>query len=165
MDTTPPTQPENVAPAPIGLAAPMEKQNLPLAIACGLVAAIVGAVIWATVTVTTEYQIGWMAIGVGFLVGFAVRLGKGTTALFGGVGAILSLFGCLLGNFFALIGFVAKNQHTDVFSTLSSIDYAKVPDIMGSTFSAMDLVFYGIAVYEGYRFSLHRPAASPVANK
>ena len=132
---------------------------------CGVAAAIIGAIIWAIVTVTTEYQIGWMAIGIGFLVGFTVRLGKGNTAIFGITGAILSLLGCLLGNFFALIGFAAKSEHLNVFSTLSSIDYAKVPDIMASSFSAMDLVFYGIAVYEGYRFSIHRPTPSPATNK
>jgi len=135
--------------------------NLPLAIVCGIVAAIVGAVIWAVVTVATEYQLGLMAIAIGFLVGFAVRLGKGATPIFGLVGAMLSLFGCLLGNFLAMVGFAAKGEHAGVFATLSSIDYAKVPALMVSTFSAMDLVFYGIAVYEGYKFSFYRPSPGP----
>ena len=43
----------------------------------GLAAAIIGAIIWAVVTVTAKYQIGWMAVGVGVLVGFALRIGKG----------------------------------------------------------------------------------------
>src|SRR5713101_3491857 len=37
----------------------------------GLAAAIIGAIIWAVVTVTTKYQIGWMALGVGALIAFA----------------------------------------------------------------------------------------------
>jgi len=43
----------------------------------GLAAAIVGAIIWAVVTVTAKYQIGWMAVGVGAFVGFALRIGNG----------------------------------------------------------------------------------------
>jgi hypothetical protein len=44
----------------------------------GLAAAIIGAIVWAVLTVMTNYhQIGWMAVGVGALVGFALRIGNG----------------------------------------------------------------------------------------
>ena len=132
------------------------QQNLPLAIIAGLVAALVGALIWAVVTVTTEFQIGFMAVGVGFAVGYAVRLGKGIDKIFGYLGAGLALLGCLLGNFFALVGFASKQGNHGIFETLSLIDFSKVPEIMVSAGSAMDLLFYGIAVYEGYRFSFRR---------
>jgi hypothetical protein len=68
----------------------------------GLAAAIIGAIIWAVVTVTTKYQIGWMALGVGTLVGFALRIGNGGKT-FGILGAFLALFSCILGNYFSLI--------------------------------------------------------------
>ena len=129
------------------------EQNLALAIFAGFAAAIVGALLWAAITLFTQYQIGWMAIGVGFLVGFAVRLGKGIDKIFGIIGAVFALIGCVLGNFFSLVGFISKQENLNIMSTLGAIDYSKVPNIMASTFSAMDLLFYGIAVYEGYRFS------------
>ena len=132
------------------------EQNLLIALLAGIVAAILGAVVWAAVTVTTEYQIGYMAIAVGFIVGFAVRLGKGIDKIFGIIGAVLALFGCALGNVFSIIGFVSKQQHVDFISVFSRIDYVKLPQIMTDTFSVMDLVFYGIAIYEGYRFSFRR---------
>jgi drug/metabolite transporter (DMT)-like permease len=134
-----------------------KRQNLPLAIIAGMVAAIIGGIAWAIVTLTTEYQIGFMAIGVGFLVGFAVRLGNGATKVFSYTGAVLALLGCVLGNFFTLVGFYAKTQNVDVLSALSSIDLSKVPEAMANVFQPMDLVFYGIAVYEGYRFSQRKP--------
>ncbi|MFZ1221098.1 MAG: hypothetical protein WAO00_17530, partial [Chthoniobacterales bacterium] len=84
--------------------------------------------------------------------------------IYGILGAAFSLFGCLLGNFFALLGFVGKNEHINLFETLSKIDYAKVPDLMISTFSAMDLVFYGIAVYEGYKFSFRKISPEEIGN-
>ena len=131
------------------------EQNFPLAIVAGLVAAIMGGVIWAIVTVSTGYQIGWMAVGVGFLVGISVRtLGKGLSKSYAYVGAFFALFGCLLGNFLSIIGFVEMEEHIGYFQLLTSIDYKMIPEIMVSTFQVMDLLFYGIAIYEGYRFSV-----------
>ncbi len=133
------------------------EQNLPLGVAGGAGAAIVGAAVWALVTVGTGYQIGWMAVGVGFLVGYSIRFfGKGIDNVFGIIGGVFALVGCLLGNFFSLVGFAAKSENVDVISILFSIDYSLVPDIMIEAFSPMDLLFYGIAVYEGYRFSVRQ---------
>ena len=42
----------------------------------GLVAGALGALIWAGVVYFTEYEIGWIAWGVGAMVGFAVALGN-----------------------------------------------------------------------------------------
>ena len=54
------------------------QQNFPAAVVAGFAGGTVGAIVWAVITVATDYQIGWMAVGVGFLVGFAVRaVGKG----------------------------------------------------------------------------------------
>ena len=136
------------------------EQNLPVGVVAGLGAALVGAVAWAAITFAMEYQIGYMAIAVGFLVGFAVRLGKGTDKIFGIVGAVFALAGCLLGNFLSIILFACKQEHMNVFTALTTLDYTKVPAIMSDSFSPMDLLFYGIAVYEGYRFWF-RPMPAP----
>lgn len=132
------------------------KQNLLIAILAGVGAALISAIIWAAITVATEYQIGWMAVGVGFAVGFAVRLGKGIDTIYGIVGAVLSLMGCLLGNFFSLLGFVSKEEGISVFELIPDIDYSLVPGAMADTFSPIDLLFYGIAIYEGYKLSFRR---------
>ena len=64
-----------------------DNQNLIGGIFGGLVASLIGAAIWAGITVATDYQISWMAVGVGFLVGFAVRfLGKGIDLIYGVIG-------------------------------------------------------------------------------
>ncbi|MGK0390595.1 MAG: hypothetical protein ACI94Y_003353 [Maribacter sp.] len=60
---------------------------------------------------TTEYQIGFMAIGVGILVGFDNKFaGKGIDSMFGIIGASFALFGCLLGNLFTIVGFAANAE-------------------------------------------------------
>lgn len=133
------------------------EQNLLGGSFAGLAASLTGAAIWAVVTIYTNFQIGWMAVGVGFLVGYAIRLaGKGIDKVFGIVGAILALLGCLTGNFFTLVGIITRDESISFFETLSRIDYSMVPSAMLQTGSPIDLLFYGIAVYEGYRFSFRR---------
>ncbi|MEM1083349.1 MAG: hypothetical protein AAGI48_04460 [Verrucomicrobiota bacterium] len=129
------------------------RNNLPMALVAGATAAIVSAVIWAAITVSTGYQIGWIAVGVGILVGFAVRLaGKGETIAFAITGAAFALIGCLLGNFLAGIGFISQELEMGYFEALGSFDFAETGSLMGAMFSPIDLLFYGIAVWEGFKF-------------
>jgi hypothetical protein len=135
--------------------------NLPLALIAGLVAAAIGAALWAVVTVASGWQIGWMAVGVGFLVGIAIRkLGKGTTVLFGIVGAVLSLAGCLAGNLLSVVGFITKEYGTPFLTNLSELTPPVAVQLLVETGSPMDLLFYGIAVYEGFKLSIV-PRAEP----
>jgi uncharacterized membrane protein len=84
------------------------EQNLPMGLLGGIAATFIAAFLWAVITVVTKYQIGYMAIAVGFIVGFAVRFtGKGIDKTFGIMGAVLALAGCLIGNFFSIIGIIA----------------------------------------------------------
>ena len=123
----------------------------------GLAAAIIGAIIWALVTVTTKYQIGWMALGVGALVGFALRTGNGGKT-FGILGAFLAIFGCILGNYFSLIAFASAEQHVPFFTLLATTDTAKVISAMWDDFMSASFLFYAIAAYEAYKFSAFRPS-------
>jgi len=133
------------------------EQNLPMAIIAGAVASILAAILWAVITVSTGYQIGYIAIGVGFIVGLGVRLtGKGISPIFGIIGAIFALIGCAFGNLLSIVGFVAQQEGLGYFSTFLSLDWSVVPSIMSETFSAMDLLFYGFALYFGYKFSFRQ---------
>ncbi|MBA4389054.1 MAG: hypothetical protein C0404_13820 [Verrucomicrobia bacterium] len=127
-----------------------------MGIAGGLVAALVGAAVWAAVTIATKYQIGFMAVGVGFIVGYSVRfLGKGINNTFGIAGAILALGGCVLGNLATACGFVAAQESvpfTSIFFT-TLVNPSIALGLLKAMFSPMDLLFYAIAGYEGYRFS------------
>jgi len=132
-------------------------QNLQLGILGGVIAALIGAAAWAVVTVVTGYQIGWMAIGVGFLVGYAVRIsGKGIHRIYGVVGSVLSLLGCLAGNLSSVCAIISKQEGIPFLYILTRLNPQIIIDLMTATFGAIDLLFYGIAVYEGYRFSFRR---------
>ena len=155
----------SVAPAPRpATASPVAApggESLAMACLAGLVAAGVGAALWAGITLLTNFQIGWMAVGVGALVGVAVRkFGKGTTSTFGVVGAVLALGGCLSGNF--LTGAVVLARHWDV--SLATLFTRVTPDLtvrlMTAMFSPIDLLFYALALWQGYKLSIVSPTTS-----
>jgi hypothetical protein len=133
------------------------EQNLPFAVIFGSVAAIVGAALWAAITVATEYQIGYMALGVGALVGVAVRFsGKGIDQVFGIVGAALSLAGCVFGNFLSIVGMIAKEYSLNFFDVFSNFQFNMITQVMTETFTPMDILFYGLAVYTGFKLSIRK---------
>ncbi len=128
------------------------EQNLLMGSLSGLFAAIVGAAAWAAVTVATEYQIGWMAVGIGFLVGYAMRLtGKGITPVFGAVSTVLSLLGCAVGNLLTFTWIIASAEGLPFMEIASQLNLAIVIEILTSTSEAMDILFYGLAAYFGYK--------------
>lgn len=140
------------------------QQNLPAGILAGAVGSLAGAAVWAAVTVFTGYQIGWMAVGIGFLVGYLVRVaGKGVDMMFGVAGATLALLGCALGNLMAICGLIAREQGVPFFDVMSNLDAGIVQELMITTFSPMDLVFYGIALYEGYKLAFRQMTEADLA--
>lgn len=129
-------------------------QDLSYGIIGGTMAALFSALIWAAITVATEYQIGYMAIVVGLVVGLSVRFfGAGIDPIFSFIGAVLSLVSCLLGNLFSQIGFIAQMEGIGYFETLTFLNLDIIISIYAESFSPIDLLFYGIATYEGFKFS------------
>ncbi len=86
------------------------------AILGGSIGGLVGAVIWAAVTHYSGYEIGWIAWGIGGLVGVGVRLGtSGSGGIsHGGTAAIIALVAVLGGKWatvrFELSAFMAADD-------------------------------------------------------
>jgi antitoxin component YwqK of YwqJK toxin-antitoxin module len=130
------------------------QQDMSYAVVGGLSASLVGALLWAVITVATGYQIGYIAIVVGLLVGLAVRyFGAGIDYVYGLIGGLFALFGCALGNILSQVGFYANQEGLSYFDVLGMLNLSVILNIFGESFSPMDLVFYGIAGYEGYKFA------------
>jgi len=130
-------------------------ENLPLGFMAGLAAAAVGAAMWALITILTDVQIGWMAVGVGFLVGWAVRFaGKGRHRAFGYMGALLALGGCAAGNLLAIVVIAARHLNVPLFDVFTHLTPDVVYTLMEASFRPMHVLFYAIAIFEGYRFSI-----------
>jgi hypothetical protein len=128
--------------------------NLVLATLAGLAAAFVAAIAWGAITVATHYRIGFMAIGVGLLVAFAVRYaGGGHDSRFAYVSGALSLLGCVAGNYFAACALFATDQHLDVLRTVAIVT-PHIAEFMKDTFRPMDLLFYAIGAYFGFKYAM-----------
>ncbi len=133
------------------------EQNLLVGTLAGFVASLTGAGVWALVTVVTEYQIGWMAVGIGVLVGFSIRLaGKGIDQTFGIAGAALALIGCVVGNVLTMTYFIAANEGMSFMDILVQLDFAITYELLASTFEIIDVLFYGMAVYFGYKYAFRQ---------
>lgn len=171
-EVTPTPQPETPKPSPEEIKAENEarqrrvqqyveqlrlEQNLPFGILAGLAGAIIGAILWAVITVSFEFQIGFMAIGVGLLVGFAMQFaGKGLDQQFGIAGGALALLGCILGNYFTLIAVIGSEYSIGFFEVISTLPMSDVFSALAENTDFYDILFYGIAVYEGYKFAFRR---------
>lgn len=124
----------------------------------GVVAAAVGAAAWAAITAVTGIQIGFMALGVGALIGWAIRyIGKGSGIAFQVTGGLLAGLGCVLGNLLAACTLLADQVQVSVLRVLQTLDPQLALDLMASTFAPVDLLFYGLGVWEGWKLSVHQP--------
>lgn len=136
---------------------PETESNLLMGLIGGGVAMLVSAIIWGVITYVTEYQIGWMAIGVGFLVGIAVKFfGRGKTAIYGISSAVLALIGCVLGNLIFYAGIIAREEGAsflEVFFFLL-VTPAATLELFTIAFSFMDILFYGLAAWVGFSTAL-----------
>lgn len=54
---------------------------------------------------------------------------------------------------FSVLAMVANQENLDYLEILLRLDLTTIPAILQETFNFMDIVFYAIAIYEGYKFS------------
>ncbi len=77
--------------------------NVVGAVVGGLIGGAVGASVWAGVSYTTNYEIGWIAWGIGALVGYGVMKGAGSpNAASGAIAVIISLAAIAAGKYAAV---------------------------------------------------------------
>ena len=131
----------------------LAEENLSKGVLYAVAACIVGAVAWGLLSVSTGRQIGFMPIAIGFMVGFAMRKGKGIRPIFGIIGAALSLVSCILGDFLSIIGYISQDYDMGYFLVLAGVDYGEIFSNLLKNVMSMTALFYGFALYEGYKFS------------
>ena len=130
-----------------------DQSNLLMGLIGGVIAMLTGAIIWGAITYFTQYKIGWIAIGVGFLVGIAIKFfGRGKSIVFGLSAAVLALIGCALGNLIFYAGILAREEGASflrVFFFLLITPAAAI-EVFTIAFEFMDILFYALAAYVGF---------------
>lgn len=130
-------------------------QQLVIGAGGGFLAGSVTAFVWAYLTVLTGWQIGYLAIGIGFCVAFGARItGQGGSMAFQIMSACLAMLACLVGNLLVEVGFYAQDQGFDWLVSLAQYTPYELLDYTLSDTQPIDLLFYALAAGAGYKYSL-----------
>lgn len=130
------------------------------ALAFGLVAALVGAGIWYGIVVTTQYEVGFVAILIGWLVGRAVVLGSGGKRglRLQGLSVAIALAAMAGAYYFSLqhavVGYVTETYGAAAAATVPLfLPLDATADVMTSSLQddPIELVFWAIAIYAAFR--------------
>jgi hypothetical protein len=149
-------------------------RNVILGLSAGMAASVLGGVIWFLIAKTTKIQVGYIAILVGVLVGFAISkfIKEKKNLLYGVIAGFLSLLGIFIGT--VLIWFFAVPQWTrdELISSKYDVSVSYVNDISddeirqeypffdylkddlfessGTHKPFLSVLFYALAVYAGF---------------
>lgn len=130
------------------------------AILGGTIAAIIGGIIWGWIVILTDYEIGYMAVGIGALCGYAVLLfSKGKRGIPLQITAVLtSLLGLVIGKYyffyhFLKIGLTEElgKQIADSVSFFSSEVVSFFSENLGLVFDGLDILWIVLAFVAAWR--------------
>lgn len=129
--------------------------NLLAAAGGGLAGALAGAAVWAGVAVVTNMEVGYIAVLVGFLTGFGVKLGagkqRGPTLQY--LAAGLSVIGLVAAKYMLFAVTVVKmgHEHGVDLSYFDERIMSVFPDALGELLGVLDVLFLVLALGAAYR--------------
>jgi hypothetical protein len=131
----------------------------------GVVAAIVGGVAWGLIVRWSDYEIGFAAWGIGFIVGTAVVFGaqhhRGLPLQL--IAVVLALAGIVLGKYLAFV-WIGQDElgkaglSLPVFSTDTMRLFW---DLKSDIWGGWDLLWVGLAVVSAFRIPQVQPEPEP----
>jgi len=134
--------------APPAAPAPL-KNNIALGLVTAVVAALVAAGIYGFVIGTTKHEIGWAAVGVGFVVGLAAGKLGGRNPALPVVSAVLALGAVYLGQ---LVGeaMIGADELGVNFSKVFFDHFDVVQDAWKADADPLTFVFFAIAAFAAF---------------
>jgi hypothetical protein len=137
----------------------------------GLLGAIVGGIIWGLILQLTEYEVGYVAWGIGLLCGWAVGFfsSKGKGTIFQLIAVFFSVFGILIGKYYGFFIFLKEYITLDYGAeaaaevSIFSLDVILLfVEYLTDMVNLYDLVFVGLAIYTAWRMLRKEPPISQV---
>ncbi|MFB9836871.1 hypothetical protein [Actinoallomurus acaciae] len=125
------------------------------AIAAGLLAMILGAALWAVITVVTAHEFSLVAIGVGALVGLTMFAARPSSTGIALVAALFTVIGCALGDFLA---YAAHKDHI-AFSRLINVEMHH-PKLYFDSLDGKTYLFWAIGAAAAFSMVLRRIQAA-----
>jgi hypothetical protein len=134
---------------------PATSATLAIAAGAGLVAAVVGGIAWGLIVKWSDYEIGFVAWGIGFVAGMAVLLAAGGRKglPLQVIAIVAALIGILIGKYlsFALILQEAADAEGFELSLFGADMRQLFRDDLGNVFALWDLLWIGLAVVTAWR--------------
>jgi hypothetical protein len=125
------------------------------AIAVGLVAALVGGIVWGLIVKISDYEVGIVAWGIGFVAGtavvFASRGAKGTPLQV--IAVISALLGILVGKYLSY-AFVVQEEAKSFGASIGLVSgdmFSFFREDLDVVFGLFDLLWVGLAVFTAWR--------------
>lgn len=134
--------------------------NILLAIVVGAIGAVIGGVIWYFVAIGTGKEIGYISLGMGYLVGFGVYFGAGKKRghQLQIIAALLAVVAIIVTEKFIFDYFLNDyvQSHLSEFPNLSpgqsiSVSFFE-PEFWKNFVSPIGLLIYAIGIYLAYKF-------------
>jgi hypothetical protein len=132
------------------------------AIIIGFLAMILGAGLWALVTVVTAHEFSLVAIGVGALVGLAMFSARPTSTGIAAAAALLTVLGCALGEFLAVPAYVAHKDGIS-FTKLVNLELSH-PKLYFDALDGKTYLFWAIGAAAAFSMVFRRIQAARVIN-
>ncbi|MFC8271782.1 hypothetical protein ACFUJR_04395 [Streptomyces sp. NPDC057271] len=142
---------EGAAPTPYPAAPPPApaRDNVALGLVAALVAALVGAGLYGGLAGAVDREIGYAAVGVGFLVGFAAGKVGGRNPALPVAGAVLSLGAVYVGQLLAIAIILGKELNvsaTDMFFE----QFDLLTGIWSESKDFMTFLFFALAAFAAF---------------
>ncbi|MBJ7905480.1 hypothetical protein [Streptomyces sp. DSM 110735] len=137
-----------VAPPAPQPAAPV-RSNLVGGLLTALGAAVVAGGLYGVVIGLTEHEIGWAAVGVGFVIGLAAGKVGGRNAVLPVVSVVLALAAVYLGQLVGEAMIISKLVHRD-FLTVFLSHFSVVQDAWQEEMDPLTWLFFVIAGYTAF---------------
>jgi hypothetical protein len=140
-------------PSPVPITEPSSSLLLP--VAAGLVAAIIGGIAWGVIVKMSDYEVGIVAWGIGFIVGTAVVLAtrgaKGPRLQV--IAVVCALLGILLGKYlsYALVVQEEVESFGESIGLFSGDMFSFFREDLDAVFGLFDLLWIGLAVFTAWR--------------
>ena len=134
-------------------AAALERPSVLRAIGAALTGAILAGLIWPLFAAAVGHGVSPMALAAGFMVGFGVRL-QGRGAVYQVVGITGTILGCAIGSTLSAATLQAMTDGTGLGGVIGVVsDSGALLQALMSTYSSLDLIAYGLALYFAFRLS------------
>ena len=113
-----------------------------------------GAIIWCVIVILTQHEIGWIAWGVGVLVGASVRfaakeMDESIAGIIAAIGSAVSIVAGKLLLVFLIMQFLPVEEFDAELVKLTSVQ--RFIQLFTDSFGILDVVFFFLAIGTAYK--------------